>query len=119
MGFFFFLYLVDLCLDDEELDKRRGAFDGRVDVLQGDGVLLDMIKMLGEEILHPQQGGGRLRLSVIYTSRKHIPTVTNDTVCIWSELLLTSWGRVPAVLFVRLSIFKPQFHNFETKTKKI
>lgn len=47
-------YLVNLGLDDEKLDECRGAFDGRVDVLQSNGVLSDMIEMLGEEILNPE-----------------------------------------------------------------
>lgn len=64
-------YLVDLGLDEEKLYKCWGAFDGRVDVVQGDSVLSNMIEMLGEEILNPQQGGGRLRFSVIYTSHTH------------------------------------------------
>lgn len=58
-------YLVNLGLDEEELNERGRALDGSVDVLQGQGLLVNQVVVLSQEILHPQQRGRRLLLAVI------------------------------------------------------
>lgn len=63
----FTLNLVDLGLDEEELDERGCAVDGRVDVLQSQAGLVYEVKVLCQEILYPQQGGGGLLLPIICT----------------------------------------------------
>lgn len=68
----FLLNLVDLGLDEEELDERGRAVYGRVDVLQREAGLVYEVKVLSEEVLHPQQGGRRLLLPIICT---HFTTV--------------------------------------------
>ena len=65
------LNLVDLGLNKEELDKRGCAVNGTVDVLQSQAGLANEIKVLRQEILNPQEGGGRLLLPIICTHRQH------------------------------------------------
>jgi len=57
--------LVDLGLDQEELDERGRAVDGGVYILQASALLAHVVKVLGQEVLHPEQGGGRLHLAVV------------------------------------------------------
>lgn len=59
--------LVDLGLDEEELDERWRAVNGGVDVLQSKARLVCEVKVLCQEILHPQQGRRRLLLPIICT----------------------------------------------------
>lgn len=73
------LHLVDLGLDEEKLNERGRAVDGRVDVLQSDARLVYEVKVLRQEILHPQQGGWGLLLPVICT---HFTEVTQS---VWSQ----------------------------------
>ena len=69
------LYLVYFGLDDEELDERGRAVDGGVDVLQGLAGLAHIVKVLCQEELDPQQGGGGLLSTVIY--HRHMTSSIN------------------------------------------
>ncbi len=76
----FMLNLVDFGLDEEELDERGRAVDGRVDVLQREARLIDEVKVLCQEILNPQQRGGRLLLPVICAPIS-LQSETSVTLC--------------------------------------
>lgn len=58
-------YLVDLGLDEEELNQGGRAVNGCVDVLQSQAGSVGVVKVLCQEVLNPEQGGGRLCLSII------------------------------------------------------
>lgn len=60
-----FCYLVNLGFDEEEFDECGRALDGGVDVFESQGLLTDHVVVLSKEVLHPEQRGGRLLLTVI------------------------------------------------------
>lgn len=58
-------HLVDLGFDEEELNERRCAVDGCINELQRQAWLADEVKVLCQEVLYPQQGGGGFLLPII------------------------------------------------------
>lgn len=58
-------YLVDLGLDEEELDQRGRAVDGCVDAVQSQAGSVGVVKVLRQEVLDPEQRGGRLLLPIV------------------------------------------------------
>lgn len=94
----FLLNLVDLGFDEEELDECRCAVDSSVDVVQSQAGLAYEVKVLGQEILYPQQGGGGLLLPIIYIHIQH----------------KSHWTRIPpALVTINNNKMKPLLFDYE------